>query len=50
MAERTKCEVFARVVGYIRPVENYNEGKKAEYYDRVVFDVSDTCTPCESVL
>lgn len=34
---RTKCEVYSRVVGYIRPVSNWNEGKKAEYTDRVVF-------------
>ena len=35
--ERTKCEVFARVVGYIRPVQNWNKGKKEEYKDRVVY-------------
>ena len=40
--ERTKCEVFTRVVGYIRPVENWNRGKREEYKDRVVYkeDVS----------
>jgi len=35
--KRTKCEVYSRVVGYIRPVKNWNEGKQAEYADRVVF-------------
>jgi len=33
-----KCEVYARVVGYIRPVDQWNKGKQAEYKDRVVFD------------
>lgn len=27
----TKCEVYSRVTGFIRPVSNYNPGKKAEY-------------------
>lgn len=33
--ERTKCEVFSRIVGYIRPLQNWNKGKKEEYKDRV---------------
>lgn len=27
-------EVWSRVVGYLRPVQNYNKGKSAEYSDR----------------
>lgn len=27
----SKCEVFSRVVGYMRPVQNWNKGKKEEY-------------------
>jgi anaerobic ribonucleoside-triphosphate reductase len=38
-AQRTKCEVYSRVVGYIRPVNQWNEGKQAEYTDRVEFEV-----------
>ncbi|NLT18890.1 MAG: ribonucleoside triphosphate reductase [Clostridiales bacterium] len=30
-------EVYSRVVGYLRPVQNYNEGKKEEYAERVKF-------------
>lgn len=37
--ERTKCEIWARVVGYIRPVKDWNAGKKSEYSDRKEFDV-----------
>ena len=34
---RTKCEVYSRVVGYLRPVSQWNEGKQAEFNDRVLF-------------
>jgi len=37
--QRTKCERFSRVVGYLRPLRNWNEGKAAEWDDRVVFKV-----------
>jgi len=32
-----KCEVFSRVVGYMRPVAQWNKGKAEEYKDRVEF-------------
>lgn len=35
---KTKCEVYSRVVGYIRPVSNWNDSKQAEFSDRVKFD------------
>ena len=38
--ERTKCEVYSRCVGYIRPVQNWNDGKKAEWNDRVEFNIN----------
>lgn len=31
------CEVYSRVVGYFRPVNNWNVGKKQEYSERVEF-------------
>jgi anaerobic ribonucleoside-triphosphate reductase len=33
-----KCEVYSRVVGYHRPVKNWNKGKKEEFKDRKVFN------------
>jgi ribonucleoside-triphosphate reductase len=33
-----KCEVYSRVVGYIRPVLNWHDGKKQEFKDRVTFN------------
>ena len=35
--KRTKCEVYSRVVGYLRPVSQYNRGKQEEFKDRKVF-------------
>jgi len=31
------CEVYSRVVGYIRPVDQWNIGKAEEYKDRKEF-------------
>lgn len=36
--ERTPCQVFTRVMGYLRPVNQYNIGKKSEFYSRKYFD------------
>jgi ribonucleoside-triphosphate reductase len=35
--EEQACEVYSRVVGYIRPVQQWNRGKKAEYDQRVTY-------------
>jgi len=35
-----RCEVFSRVVGYFRPVSNWNKGKRQEFKERVTFDES----------
>lgn len=32
--KRQKCEIYSRIVGYIRPVQQWNKGKKSEYLDR----------------
>lgn len=37
MMTRQKCEVYSRVVGYIRPVSQWNVGKQAEFNDRKLF-------------
>lgn len=34
------CEVYSRVVGYLRPVAQWNDGKQAEFKNRKVFDGS----------
>lgn len=35
--ERQKCEIWTRVMGYFRPVSQFNIGKKAEFYSRKCF-------------
>jgi len=32
-----ECEVYSRVVGYIRPVQQWHKGKKQEYGERKEF-------------
>jgi hypothetical protein len=41
LANFRKCEVYSRVVGYLRPVQQWNEGKKAEYEKRKEFKVQE---------
>jgi len=40
-----ECEVYSRVVGYLRPVKQWNVGKRAEFAERKMFTV-----PSEEIL
>lgn len=44
--ERT--EVYARIVGYYRAVQNWNKGKRDEFNRRVLFTVPQTASPASS--
>lgn len=35
------CEVYSRVVGYIRPVQQWNKGKQKEFADRKEFKIGE---------
>lgn len=35
--ERTRCEIYTRVMGYHRPVTSFNIWKKSEFYSRNYF-------------
>ena len=35
--ERTRCEVWTRVMGYHRPVAAFNAGKRSEHQERRYF-------------
>ncbi len=35
----SETEVWSRVTGYLRPIQNYNPGKKQEYMDRKKFKI-----------
>lgn len=40
--ERTKCEVWTRVMGYHRPTSSFNIGKQGEFAERKYF-TEDKC-------
>jgi anaerobic ribonucleoside-triphosphate reductase len=42
------CEVYSRVVGYLRPVDQWNDGKQAEFNIRKTFDRSTIVTSAPS--
>lgn len=42
--KRTKCIVYTRVMGYLRPVESFNIGKVGEHKERVLFKEKKTIT------
>lgn len=35
--KRQKCEVFSRSMGFIRPIDNFNIGKRSEFEERNTF-------------
>ena len=35
--ERQVCEIYSRIVGYIRPISDANEGKREEIKSRKMF-------------
>ena len=35
-----KAEVYSRITGYYRPVQNWNDGKSQEYKDRKVYNIA----------
>ena len=37
-----KTEVYSRITGYYRPVQNWNDGKLQEYADRVNYDIANS--------
>jgi anaerobic ribonucleoside-triphosphate reductase len=37
--QRTRCEIYSRCVGYLRPVQHWNAGKKQEFIERKTFKV-----------
>ena len=40
MVRKVPCEVYSRIVGYMRPTAQWNVGKRREFDDRRVFKLS----------
>ncbi len=49
-----KTEVYSRITGYYRPIQNWNDGKSQEYRDRKVYNIGNSvlkregCAECVS--
>jgi len=43
-SKRTECEVYSRVVGYLRPINQWNKGKQQEFSDRKMFNAKEEKT------
>ena len=37
------CEVYSRIVGYLRPVNQWNKGKQEEFKDRKNLEIKKNC-------
>jgi anaerobic ribonucleoside-triphosphate reductase len=44
----SRCEVYSRVVGYLRPVDQWNDGKQAEFKVRKTFEKSTVMPAAEN--
>jgi hypothetical protein len=38
--KRIPCEVYSRIVGYLRPVQAWNEGKQQEFLERETYSMA----------
>lgn len=49
---KAECEVYSRIVGYMRPVKQWNSGKQEEFKDRKLFkiNVQNTHSAVEAVV
>ena len=43
--KRTRCEVYSRIVGYLRPLSQYNKGKQEEFKSRKTFNIKNEEAP-----
>ena len=44
----SECEVYSRIVGYIRPISQWNKGKQAEFRTRKTFSLEEIECRCSS--
>ena len=46
---KVPCEVYSRIVGYLRPVDSWNAGKQQEFADRVDYGSGELPKPDKEV-
>ena len=44
---RVPCEVYSRIVGYLRPVQNWHQGKQQEFSERKMFRMPEAVLSAE---
>jgi anaerobic ribonucleoside-triphosphate reductase len=37
--KKVPCEVYSRIVGYFRPIRNWNKGKRQEFAERKEYEI-----------
>ena len=47
--KKIRCEIYSRVVGYYRPVQNWNLGKKEEFKERMHFSTDKSLESSEKM-
>jgi len=45
--KQVACEVYSRIVGYLRPVQDWNKGKQQEFAERKTYAVPPSPTPAD---
>ncbi len=45
--KRVACEVYSRIVGYLRPVQDWNKGKQQEFAERKTYTVPESTPPSD---
>ena len=43
----SRTEIYSRVVGYFRPVQDWNKGKKEEFKDRKTYQAKCSSEECK---
>ena len=46
-AKAVACEVYSRIVGYLRPVQDWNKGKQQEFVERKTYTVPESAPPSD---
>lgn len=40
--KKIPCEIYSRVIGYYQPIQNWNRGKREEFKERKMLNISKT--------
>jgi len=45
--KQVACEVYSRIVGYLRPVQDWNKGKQQEFVERKAYTAPESAPPSD---